>query len=482
MSAQRRAKIVCTLGPATASAERIGQLIDAGMNVARLNLSHGERDQHMQLLENVRSESRRRGAYVAILADLQGPKIRLGKLTEGEHLLRDGAPFVITTDEIVGDSSRASTTYKGLPKDCAAGDILLIDDGKVSLQISKISGDEIFTVVRNGGPISSSKGINAPGSSLSVPALSEKDLMDLEWALNAGVDLVALSFVRNGSDVAGVHAVMDRLGVRVPVIAKIEKPQAVTNLDEIVAAFDGLMVARGDLGVELPIEEVPLVQKRCITAARENAKPVIVATQMLDSMINQPTPTRAEATDCANAILDGADALMLSGETSVGKFPIEAVSTMSRIIAKTEEKALGDVAQLRHNPHTKSGAITKAAAEVGAVVGARFLVAFTQSGDSARRMSRLRSVIPILALTPEESTAHQLALSWGVEPIVIPPAKHTDEMVKQIDSSLLDTGRASVGEHIVIVAGSPPGIPGSTNAMRVHRIGDAVAGIAPAYR
>ena len=482
MSAQRRAKIVCTLGPATASAERIGQLIDAGMNVARLNLSHGERDHHKQLLESVRSESRRRGAYVAILADLQGPKIRLGKLTEGEHLLRDGAPFVITTDEIVGDSSRASTTYKGLPKDCAAGDILLIDDGKVSLQISKISGDEIFTVVRNGGPISSSKGINAPGSSLSVPALSEKDLMDLEWALNAGVDLVALSFVRSGSDVAGVHAVMDRLGVRVPVIAKIEKPQAVTNLDEIVAAFDGLMVARGDLGVELPIEEVPLVQKRCITAARENAKPVIVATQMLESMINQPTPTRAEATDCANAILDGADALMLSGETSVGKFPIEAVSTMSRIIAKTEEKALGDVAQLRHNPHTKSGAITKAAAEVGAVVGARFLVAFTQSGDSARRMSRLRSVIPILALTPEESTAHQLALSWGVEPIVIPPAKHTDEMVKQIDSSLLDTGRASVGEHIVIVAGSPPGIPGSTNAMRVHRIGDAVAGIAPAYR
>jgi pyruvate kinase len=482
MNAQRRAKIVCTLGPATASAERIGQLIDAGMNVARLNLSHGERVQHMQLFESVRSESRRRGVYVAILADLQGPKIRLGKLADGEHLLREGASFVITTDEIIGDSTRASTTYKGLSKDCTAGDILLIDDGKVSLQISKISGDEIFTIVRNGGPIGSNKGINAPGSSLSVPALSAKDLMDLEWALNAGVDLIALSFVRSGSDIAGVHEVMDRLGGRVPVIAKIEKPQAVTNLEEIVAAFDGLMVARGDLGVELPIEEVPLVQKQCITTARENAKPVIVATQMLDSMINQPTPTRAEATDCANAILDGADALMLSGETSVGKFPIEAVATMSRIIAKTEEKALSDVAQLRHNPHTKSGAITKAAAEVGAVVGARFLVAFTQSGDSARRMSRLRSVIPILALTPEVSTAHQLALSWGVEPIVIPPAKHTDEMVKQIDSSLLDTGRASVGEYIVIVAGSPPGIPGSTNAMRVHRIGDAVAGIAPAYR
>ena len=482
MSAQRRAKIVCTLGPATSSAERIGQLIDAGMNVARLNLSHGSRNQHEELLANVRSEAKKRGAFVALLADLQGPKIRLGKLIEGEHVLSAGETFIITTEEIVGDSSRASTTYKGLALDCTAGDTLLIDDGKVSLQISKVVDNEIFTVVRNGGAISSSKGINAPGSSLSVPALSEKDLLDLEWALRAGVDLIALSFVRHGSDIAGVHQVMDRVGVRVPVIAKIEKPQAVSNLDEIVAAFDGLMVARGDLGVELPIEEVPLVQKRCITAARENAKPVIVATQMLESMINQPSPTRAEATDCANAILDGADALMLSGETSVGKFPLEAVATMSRIIAKTEEKALSEVAQLRHNPNTKSGAITKAAAEVGAVVDAKFLVAFTQSGDSARRMSRLRSVIPILALTPEASTAHQLALSWGVEPIVIPPAKHTDEMVKQIDSALLDTARAAVGQYIVIVAGSPPGIPGSTNAMRVHRIGDAVAGVAAAYR
>lgn len=481
-NALRRAKIVCTLGPATANAERIGQLMDAGMNVARINLSHGERTQHNQLLEIVRSESRRRGSYVAVLADLQGPKIRLGKISPGEHLLSEGATFIITTDEIVGDSSRASTTYKGLPGDCAAGDVLLIDDGKVTLQISKIVGSEIFTIVRNGGLIGSNKGINAPGSSLSVPALSSKDIADLEWALRAGVDLIALSFVRSASDINGVHEVMERIGIHAPVIAKIEKPQAVTNLDEIVAAFDGLMVARGDLGVELPIEEVPLVQKRCIIVARENAKPVIVATQMLDSMINQPSPTRAEATDCANAILDGADALMLSGETSIGRFPIETVATMSRIIAKTEEKALSEVAHLRHNPHTKSGAITKAAAEVGAVVDARFLVAFTQSGDSARRMSRLRSVIPILALTPEISTAHQLALSWGVEPIVIPPAKHTDEMVKQIDSALLDTGRASVGEYIVIVAGSPPGIPGSTNAMRVHRIGDAVAGIAPAYR
>lgn len=478
----RRAKIVCTLGPATASAERIGQLIDAGMNVARLNLSHGSRADHLTLLEHVRSESAKRGAYVAVLADLQGPKIRLGRFAEGEHRLEAGDTFIITTEEVVGDCSKASTTYPGLANDCVAGDILLIDDGKVLLQISKIVGNEIYTTVRNGGVISNNKGINAPHSSISVPALSEKDVTDLEWALSAGVDLIALSFVRSREDIDSVHQVMSRVGVHLPVIAKIEKPQAVTNLDEIVAAFDGLMVARGDLGVELPIEEVPLVQKRCIIAARENAKPVIVATQMLDSMINQPSPTRAEATDCANAILDGADALMLSGETSVGRYPLEAVATMSRIIAKTEEKALSEVPALRHNPHTKAGAITKAAVEVGAVVDARFLVAFTQSGDSARRMSRLRSVIPILALTPDGATAHQLALSWGVEPIVIPPAKHTDEMVKQIDSTLLDTGRAKIGENIVIVAGSPPGIPGSTNAMRVHRVGDAVGGIAPAYR
>lgn len=260
-NALRRAKIVCTLGPATANAERIGQLMDAGMNVARINLSHGERTQHNQLLEIVRSESRRRGSYVAVLADLQGPKIRLGKISPGEHLLSEGATFIITTDEIVGDSSRASTTYKGLPGDCAAGDVLLIDDGKVTLQISKIVGSEIFTIVRNGGLIGSNKGINAPGSSLSVPALSSKDIADLEWALRAGVDLIALSFVRSASDINGVHEVMERIGIHAPVIAKIEKPQAVTNLDEIVAAFDGLMVARGDLGSSCPSKRFHLSRK-----------------------------------------------------------------------------------------------------------------------------------------------------------------------------------------------------------------------------
>jgi pyruvate kinase len=324
--------------------------------------------------------------------------------------------------------------------------------------------------------------LNLPGRAVSVPALSEKDITDLKWGLKAGADFIALSFVRSAADIKDVHRVMDELGIRIPVIAKIEKPQAVANLQEIVDAFDGIMVARGDLGVELPIEDVPMVQKQCITMARESAKPVIVATQMLDSMIANSQPTRAEATDCANAVLDGADALMLSGETSIGAFPIESVQIMSRIIEKTESVALDQIPPLKHSPATKGGAITKAATEVGLTVGAKFLVAFTQSGDSARRMSRLRSSIPMLALTPDSGTYNRLALSWGIEPILTSAVNHTDEMVMQVDTILIDSKRVDIGDLVLIVAGSPPGIPGSLNAMRVHKIGDAVGGVAPAYR
>jgi pyruvate kinase len=305
---------------------------------------------------------------------------------------------------------------------------------------------------------------------------------DLRWGLRAGADFIALSFVRNAKDIDDVHRIMGEEGIFRPVIAKIEKPQAVDNLEEIVTAFDGIMVARGDLGVEMPIEEVPLVQKRCIALARAAAKPVIVATQMLDSMITNSIPTRAEATDCANAVLDGADALMLSGETSVGAFAIEAVATMARIIARTEEAMLDQIAPLKHNPATKGGAITKAAKEVGEIVGAKYLVAFTQSGDSARRVSRLRSAIPILALTPEVPVYNQLALSWGVESLIIPVVSNTDAMVKQVDALLIESGRVSKGDPVVIIAGAPPGIPGSTNALRVHIVGDAIDGVHPAYR
>lgn len=478
----RRAKIVCTLGPAVDSPEKIRDLIAAGMNMARLNLSHGGYVEHQKRLDQVRVAADTAGVPIAILVDLQGPKIRLGRFKDGPHDLERGDVFTITTEDIEGSKDRVGTTYKGLTGDCKPGDRILIDDGKVTVEVTRVVGNDVITLVIEPGTVSNNKGINLPGVAVSVPALSEKDIDDLRWGLKAGADFIALSFVRSAEDIKDVHRIMDEEGIRVPVIAKIEKPQAVENLVGIVDAFDGIMVARGDLGVELPIEDVPLVQKRCVELARDAAKPVIVATQMLDSMITNSTPTRAEATDCANAVLDGADALMLSGETSIGDFAIEAVQTMARIIQRTEEGGLERIRPLKHEPRTKGGAITKAAVEVGTIVGAQFLVAFTQSGDSARRMSRLRSPIPILALTPDRGTYNRLALTWGIEPMITPVVSHTDEMVKQVDGLLLESKRTTIGDSVIIVAGSPPGIPGSTNAMRVHRMGDAVAGAAPAYR
>jgi len=478
----RRAKIVCTMGPAVESSEKVHELIAAGMNMARLNLSHGGYDEHQSRLDLVRSVAAETNQPIAVLVDLQGPKIRLARFANGPHDLARGDIFTITADEVEGTKERVGTTYKGLPGDCKPGDRILIDDGKVTVEVVEVKGNDVVTKVIEPGTVSNNKGINLPGVAVSVPALSEKDKEDLRWGLAAGADFIALSFVRSAADIKDVHVIMDEVGIRRPVIAKIEKPQAVENLQEIVDAFDGIMVARGDLGVELPIEDVPLVQKRCIELAREAAKPVIVATQMLDSMITNSTPTRAEATDCANAVLDGADALMLSGETSVGAFAIEAVKVMSRIIVKTEEDMMDRIRPMRTQPKTKGGAITKAAVEVGKIVEAKFLVAFTKSGDSARRMSRLRSPIPILALTPDRGTYNRLALSWGIEPMITAMVSHTDEMVKQADHLLIDSKRATTGDNVMIVAGSPPGIPGSTNAMRVHRVGDAVGGVAPAYR
>jgi pyruvate kinase len=470
------------MGPAVEADGKVEQLIAAGMNMARLNLSHGTYADHQSRMDAVRNAAAKAGVPIAVLVDLQGPKIRLARFANGPHELSRGDVFTITIDEIEGTKDRVGTTYKGLPGDCKPGDRILIDDGKVTVEVTSVTKSDVVTKVIEPGAVSNNKGINLPGVAVSVPALSEKDVDDLRWGLKAGADFIALSFVRSADDIKDVHRIMDEEGIRVPVIAKIEKPQAVANLEGIVAAFDGIMVARGDLGVELPIEDVPLVQKHCIELARNAAKPVIVATQMLESMITNSRPTRAEATDCANAVLDGADALMLSGETSVGEFAIEAVETMARIIQKTEEGGLERIRPIINSPRTKGGAITKAATEVGAIVEAKFLVAFTQSGDSARRMSRLRSPIPILALTPEVGTYNRLALTWGVEPMITEMVKHTDDMVKLVDTVLIQSGRAKKGENVMIVAGSPPGIPGSTNAMRVHIVGDAIAGVAPGYR
>ncbi|NNG41215.1 pyruvate kinase [Flexivirga sp. ID2601S] len=477
----RRAKIVATLGPATSAPDKLRALVDAGMDVARLNLSHGSYADHEKVYSEIRAASAESGRAVCVMCDLQGPKIRTGRFADGPITLAKGDRFTITVDDIQGDQTRVSTTYKGLPGDVQPGDLLLVDDGKVCLRSIEVSPTDVLTEVVEGGVVSNNKGINLPGVAVSVPALSEKDEADLRWALGLGADVIALSFVRDAKDIERVHQIMDEEGRRIPVIAKVEKPQAVDNLEAIVEAFDGVMVARGDLGVELPLEEVPLVQKRAIEMCRRNAKPVIVATQVLESMIENSRPTRAEASDCANAVLDGADAIMLSGETSVGAWPIDAVRTMARIISSTEEHGLDRVPPLGTRPHTKGGAVTAAAAEVGDLLGVRYLVTFTESGDSAKRMARLRSPRPMLAFTPKESTRSQLAMVWGVETYLMPQVQHTDQMAMQVDETLLETGRAQEGDLVVIVAGSPPGIPGSTNALRVHKLGDARNHVAPAY-
>ena len=473
----RRAKIVATLGPATSSYDAILGLVDAGMDVARLNLSHGTYADHSAVYDSVRRASDASGRAIGILVDLQGPKIRLGRFASGPVLLSVGDTFTVTTDDVPGDAACVSTTYSGLPGDVKAGDTILIDDGRVALEVTDVDGPRVVTRVVEGGRVSDNKGLNLPGVAVSVPAMSDKDIDDLRWALRAGADLIALSFVRSAADIADVHRVMDEEGVRVPVLAKVEKPQAVDNLAEIVATFDGIMVARGDLGVELPLEAVPLVQKRAIELCRVAAKPVIVATQMLDSMATATRPTRAEASDVANAVLDGADALMLSGETSVGQHPAHAVATMARIIAHVEDNALDRLTPLPADPPGSTArALTKAAVDVAGAVSAASLIPFTETGSSARLIARWRAQVPILAFTPNPRVRSQLALVWGVETFLVPPVMHTDDMVVQVDRALLDIGRVTYGDRVVIVAGVPPGIPGTTNGMRVHLIGSGGKG------
>lgn len=477
----RRAKIIATLGPATSTYESIRAIIDAGVDVARMNLSHGSHEVHEEIYRTVRQAAEDAGKPLGIFVDLQGPKIRLGKFSGGPVTLAKGDIFKITTDDIQGNQEICSTTFKGLPGDVKVGDTLLIDDGKVGLRATEVSDTTVTTVVEVAGVISNNKGINLPGVAVNVPALSEKDEEDLRWALHLGVDMIALSFVRNASDINRVHEIMNEEGRALPVIAKIEKPQAVEALEEIIDAFDGVMVARGDLGVELPFWQVPLVQKRAIELSRRWAKPVIVATQMLESMIDASRPTRAEASDVANAVLDGADCLMLSGETSVGKYPVETVSAMASIIESTEENGLDRIPGLGTKPHTHGGAVTLAAAEIAELLESKFICVFTESGDSLRRVSRLRHQIPIVAFTPNEDTLKRLSMVWGSNVYLVETVTHTDAMILQVDEILLGEKIAEIGDEVVVVAGTPPGIPGSTNSLRVHRVGDAKNGIVPAY-
>ncbi|MFD7918802.1 pyruvate kinase [Streptomyces sp. NPDC059740] len=470
----RRSKIVCTLGPAVDSYDQLKTLIEAGMNVARFNMSHGSHAEHEERYHRVRKAAAETGRAVGVLADLQGPKIRLETFADGPVELVRGDEFTITTEDVAGDKSICGTTYKGLPGDVSIGDPVLINDGNVALRVTEVDGTRVRTIVIEGGVISDHKGINLPGAAVNVPALSEKDIEDLKFALRMGCDMVALSFVRDAKDVNDVHRVMDEVGRRVPVIAKVEKPQAVANMESVVAAFDGVMVARGDLAVEYPLEKVPMVQKRLVEMCRRNAKPVIVATQMMESMITNSRPTRAEASDVANAILDGADAVMLSAESSVGAYPIETVKTMSRIVEAAEEELLSKGLQplvAGKKPRTQGGSVARAAAEMADFLDGAALVAFTKSGDTARRLSRYRAQQPILAFTTEESTRNELALSWGVETFVVPHVDNTDGMVELVDAELSKLQRFNHGDTMIVTAGSPPGVPGTTNMVRVHHLG-----------
>lgn len=468
----RRTKIVCTLGPAVASESGIRELVDAGMDVARLNFSHGEHADHEANYRWVRKASEDSGRAVGVLADLQGPKIRLGRFIEGSHVWDEGDRVVITVEDVEGTKERVSTTYKGLANDARQGDRLLVDDGNIGLTVERVEGDDVHCVVTEGGVVSNNKGVSLPGMNVSVPAMSEKDLTDLRFALRLGVDFVALSFVRSPADVDLVHEIMDEEGIHAPVIAKLEKPEAIKNLESIVLAFDAIMVARGDLGVELPLQEVPLVQKRAIQVARENAKPVIVATQMLESMISNSRPTRAEASDVANAVLDGADAVMLSGETSVGRYPIDAVRTMSSIALAVEADSTA-APELVHIPRTKRGVISASAREIGERLGAKALVAVTSTGDTVKRLARLHSPLPLIALTSDPRIRNQLSLTWGAQTFLTDRIKDTGEIVKSTDELLLPLDGYKEDDLVVLVAGNVPGVEGSTNFILVHRMGEA---------
>jgi pyruvate kinase len=435
-------------------------------------MSHGDHADHKKRLGLVRAAAKLEGKEIAALADLQGPKIRVGTFGNGPVSLVNGQNFIITIDDVIGDKEKVSTTYKGLTGDVKKGDPILIDDGKIRLEVIEVKGNNVLTKIIEGGTISNSKGINLPGVAVNVPAMSDKDEADLIWALDNDCDLIALSFVRSAKDIENVHKIMDKKGKRLPIVAKIEKPQAVENLGEILQAFDAIMIARGDLGVELPYEVVPMVQKRAIQMARQVGKPVIVATQMLESMINSSRPTRAEASDVANAVLDGADALMLSGETSVGDNPVGVVETMARIIEHVEVEALEKLPKLESEDQGSTGrAVTTAAVAVGKATKSKYLIAFTETGRSVRLMARHRSSTQILAFTTDEKVQRQLAMIWGTETFHTDTVQHTDDMVATVDRHLTSNDLAKYGELVVVVAGVPPGVPGTTNGMRVHKVG-----------
>ena len=464
-------KIVATLGPATDAPGVLNQLLEAGVDVFRLNASHGTQEENEARVAAVRCAARGAGVHGGILLDLQGPKIRLGKFQGGACTLADGATFTITTEPIIGNCEKASTGYARFAEDVKPGDRILLADGAVELRALATDGVAVRTEVVAGGAIGDHKGINLPGVSITIPSLTEKDLSDLHFGLNAGVDFVALSFVRRAGDVMQLR---DRLGGRpVSIIAKIEKPEGADNIESILDVSDGVMVARGDLGVETALERVPRIQKSIIRRARRKARFVITATQMLESMIEHPTPTRAEVSDVANAIYDGTDAVMLSAETSVGKYPVEAVKFMARIAAESEASLRSKGYQ--EPPHSPQPANPEILADnayhAARDAKASAIVVFTSTGSSARLVSRYRPPVWVFAITPHDTTARQLAINYGVTPILAPDVSNTDEMLAQMDRVMIDGGFLKRGELVVFLAGQPVGRSGTTNLMKLHRIG-----------
>jgi len=471
----RRTKIVCTLGPATTAVDTLESLLMAGMDVARFNLSHGRWEEHLPRLRNLREAMARTGREIGWLLDTRGPEIRIGRLQGGQVMLQEGRRFVLTTQEVVGDEEKAHVQYPALPEDVRPGDRILLDDGKVVLEVEESSPTEVCCRVVVPGVLLERKKVSLPGVAIRLPVLSEEDVRDLQLAAKEGMDFVAVSFVRSPDDVLEVRRLLEQVGSSAQVIAKVESSAGVERLAEILKVSDGLMVARGDLGVEFPTEEVPLLQKEMIGHAGRVGKPVITATQMLESMVERPRPTRAEATDVANAIFDGTDAVMLSAETAVGKYPVEAVRVMARIAERTE-RALewGELLQRRGlaEPTTVTGAISYATCTTARDLRAAAIITATRSGYTARMVARFRPQAPVVAVTPDRTVARQLCLVWGVRPLVAPSRASIDETIDEAIQCALQAGAIKQGDLVVITAGVPVGVPGTTNMLKVHTVGD----------
>ncbi|WP_270164756.1 pyruvate kinase [Paenibacillus sp. SYP-B4298] len=475
----RKTKIVCTIGPSSESLENTKKLIHAGMNVARLNFSHGDFEEHGNRIKNIKQANAELGTNVAILLDTKGPEIRLGKLKEEPIELNQDDAITLTTEEILGDRTRIPVTYNNLPNDVSVGSTILIDDGLIGLTVESVEGTEIHCRIVNGGQIKSKKGVNVPGVNISLPGITEKDANDIIFGIEQGIDFVAASFVRKASDVLEIRELLEKHNAgHIQIISKIENQQGVDNLDEILEVSDGLMVARGDLGVEIPAEEVPLVQKQMIEKCNRVGKPVITATQMLDSMQRNPRPTRAEASDVANAIFDGTDAIMLSGETAAGKYPVESVQTMARIALRTEaalEYREMFTKQANAQQTSVTEAISQSVAKSALDLDVKAILTSTESGYTARMISKYRPKAPIIAVTPDPKVIHRLALTWGVKSVQGKPAETTDEMFEIAVRGGIQSGEIQLGDTVIITAGVPVGRSGTTNLIKIHHVGDLLA-------